>query len=204
MLLPLVDQLTSIASPVDLCALQQLDEEMSELKVELRDISRGLFTLNLPDGDNLLVLGKKLREESLAHSLQIKRLLSRPTPPSTSDPIGVKLPKIDVPRFDRNILKWQSFWEQYEVSIHTRRHLSNAEKLAYLRSSLKDGSAMAVIEGLTQSGDCYDEAIECLTSRYKRPRLVHQTHIKMIAEAPSLKDGSGRELPNCTTRYNSI
>ncbi len=34
---------------------------------------------------------------------------------------------------------------QFDVSIHSRRDVSNAEKLAYLRHSLKDGSAKARI-----------------------------------------------------------
>ncbi len=69
--------------------------------------------------------------------------------------------------------------------------VSNAEKLAYLRHSLKDGSAKA---GLSQSGDQYLEAIASLKARYDRPRLIHQTHVQKICEAPSLKDGSGKEL----------
>ena len=51
-----------------------------------------------------------------------------------------------------------------------------------------------MIEGLSRSGEHYTEAVKCLTSRYDRPRLIHQTHVKMILEAPSLKEGTGREL----------
>ena len=39
-----------------------------------------------------------------------------------------------------------------------------------------------------------NEAIECLKSRYDRPRLIHQTHVRAILDAPPLKDGSGKEL----------
>ncbi len=65
------------------------------------------------------------------------------------------------------------------MSIHSRRDISNAEKT--VRHSLKDGSARAVIEGLSQSGDQYLEAIASLKARYDRPK------------APSLKDGSGKD-----------
>ena len=50
------------------------------------------------------------------------------------------------------------------------------------------------IEGLSRSGENYSEAIKCLQSRYDRPRLIHKAHVRMILEAPSLKEGSGREL----------
>ena len=64
----------------------------------------------------------------------------------------------------------------------------------YLRHSLKDGAAKKVIEGLSQSGDQYAEAIMCLKCRYDRPRLIHQTHVKKIVEIAPLKEGSGKEL----------
>ena len=66
---------------------------------------------------------------------------------------GVKLPKIDVPTFDGNILNWQTFWEQFSIAIHERSSLSDTEKLVYLHHSLKDGAVKKVIEGLSRSGD---------------------------------------------------
>ena len=42
------------------------------------------------------------------------------------------------------------------IAAQTSRLL---EKLVYLRQSLKDGSAKTVIEGLSHSGDQYEEAI---------------------------------------------
>ena len=68
------------------------------------------------------------------------------------------------------------------------------EKLAYLRNSLKDGSAKGIIDGLSTSGEFYDEAIETLKARYNLPRLIHQSHVRTILEAPSLKEGTGHEI----------
>ena len=117
------------------------------------------------------------------------------TVPSTSSSReGVKLPKLDVPSFDRNILNWETFWDQFCISVHDCSNLSDAEKLVCLQQSLRDGPAKRSIEGLSRSGECYPEAIECLQSRYDRPRLIHQTHVRMILEAPPLKSGDGREL----------
>ena len=64
----------------------------------------------------------------------------------------------------------------------------------YLQHALKDGTAKRVIEGLSRSGDNYAEAVGCLQARYDRPRLIHQTHVRMILDAPGLKDGTGKEL----------
>ena len=63
----------------------------------------------------------------------------------------------------------------------------------YLQQALKDGSAKHAIEGLSKSGDHYNEAVECL-KRYDRPRLVHCTHVQMIVDISPLKEGTGREI----------
>ena len=74
------------------------------------------------------------------------------------------------------------------------RNIPDSEKLVYLQSAVKDGTAKGVIEGLSRSGEFYSEAIENLCARFDRPRLIHQTHVKMIIDAPTLKDGNGKEI----------
>ena len=54
-----------------------------------------------------------------------------------------------------------------------------------------------MIEGLSHSGDQYMEAITSLKSRYDRPRLIHQTHVRKIYEVASLKEGSVTLLAQC-------
>jgi len=130
-------------------------------------------------------------------ALKVKKPLQSRTLPSSksaSDSTGVKLSKIDVPIFDGNILNWKTFWERFKVSVHDRTNISDTEKLVYLQHALKEGTAKRVIEGLSRSGEHYAEAVECLQARYDKPRLIHQTHVCIILEAPALKDGSGREL----------
>ena len=63
-------------------------------------------------------------------SLKVKKALhSEHGTTSTVDGKGVKLPKLEVPTFDGDILGWKTFWEQVSVSIYTHPNLSNAEKL---------------------------------------------------------------------------
>ena len=47
------------------------------------------------------------------------------------------------------------FWEQYEVSIHFKTHLTNVEKLACLGHAPKDGPAIQAMEGLSRSAVQY-------------------------------------------------
>ena len=180
----------------ELHLLHQYQEHISDCKKELGEIRQTLLSLGLREGDELETSTNSLEREVFDCSLQLKKLILTPaTPPSTTTASrGVRLPKIEVPTFDGNLLNWRTFWEQFSISVHDRSSLSDTEKLVYLRQSLKDGTAKKVIEGLSQSGDQYTEAIGCLTSRYDRPRIIHQTHVKKIIEISSLKEGSGKEL----------
>ena len=128
--------------------------------------------------------------------------LSTGSSPAASDSKGVKLPKLDVLTFDGNILNWCSFWEQFRVSVHNCSTLSDSEKLVYLQHLLKDGSAKSIIEGLSCSGDNYSEAEECFQALFDHPRLIHQTHVRMISEAPALKGRHWQGIMSFT-RYDA-
>ena len=65
-------------------------------------------------------------------------------------------------------------------------------KCVYLPQSLKNESAKSAIEGLSHSGEYYTEAVQKYC--YDCPCLIHQTHVRMILEAPPLKEGSSKEL----------
>ena len=105
----------------------------------------------------------------------------------TTDGTGVKLPKLDVPVFDGNIIHWKRFWDQFTIAVHSKTTLSNAEKAVYLQHAIKDGSARNAIEG--HSADNYEEAVKCLKSRYDRPRLIQRTHVQLILDTPRKEAG---------------
>ena len=192
-----ISPLTDESEP---CLIQRYGEQVQDIKTALGDTRNTLLSLDF-DGDALTTMLERLNKGVFDCSLKIKRLMYSPSTSTPTDPAapstessGVKLTKLAVPKFDGDIVNWRTFWEQFCISIHDRSNLSDSEKLAYLRHSVKDGSAKNVIEGLSRSGECYKEAIDSLKARYDRPRLIHQTHVKKIMEATLLKDGSGCEL----------
>lgn len=95
-----------------------------EFKVELGDIRNGLLTLDLEDSDDLSELQASVEQTIFDCSLQVKKLLvSHAAPSSTHGDKGVKLPKLDVPTFDGNLLNWRTFWEQFDV-LHMTEPIS--------------------------------------------------------------------------------
>ncbi len=188
---------SAASSPdVDSCLLHQYEEQLSALKNELSRVSDEVLSYEGDDEAGLSEHLSKLNKAIFDVSLRLKRLRKGEisTSATSSEGDGMKLPKLEVPTFDGSITNWRSFWEQFSISVDSRSKLSDAEKLTYLRVALRDGSAKNLIEGLSGSGSLYKEAIDCLRKRFDRPRLLHQAHVRVIVEAPSLKDGSGKEL----------
>ena len=189
-------------APEDTDVLEQYREQVTEHKKELSDTRQHILSTCAPAESDALVNTTIVEIDKLLFDICLTiRKKSPKTPPSadgttTTSPEAkmVRLPKLETPMFDGNILHWLTFWEQFRVAIHNRDDLSKAQKLIYLRQSLKEGSAKNAIEGLSRSGEQYDEAIKCLTDRYNRPRLIHEAHVRRIIEVPHLKDNTGREL----------
>ena len=157
--------------------LEQYDEQRNGFKLELYDISRSILSVDR-DVSELSDYEARISKAVFDVCLKIRRLLHTAVVAAHRD--GIKLPKIDVPTFDGDMMNWRTFWEQHEVSIYSRIQLTDAEKLAYLQHLLKDASARHVIEGLSGLGSGYEEAIKCLQKRYDKPRLLHLAHVKAI------------------------
>ena len=176
----------------DVPLIKEYKEKIAEYKVESSQLCEEMLVMGLPDEDDLFLLHSRLDDQLFQCSHLIRKLLTEyDTTTAITPSTGVKLPKLDVPTFDGNLLNWTQFWEQFCVAVHD---ISDTEKLVYLRHALKDGTAKTIIEGLTRSGEHYVEAVESLKSRFDRPRLIHQTHVRCILESPSLREGSGKEL----------
>ena len=190
------DAVSRLTSKSDCHLIHQYSDRLRLHKTELKAISDELLAMNLEDTDDLYHSQHKLDDLLFDCELSIRKIDTPPSPASSSDADhhGVKLPKLLAPTFDGKLTSWMSFWEQFDIAIHSRTTLSNVEKLAYLRNSIKDGSAKGIIEGLSTSGEQYTEAIDTLKARYDRPRLIHQSHVRAIVEAPELKNATGREI----------
>ena len=149
---------------------------VNSAKHELDDICKSMLSVDEIEDDELSCKQPETDKKFFEYSLTVKRFLEwhvHSTVPSASSSCeGVKLPKLDVPSFDGNILNWKTFWDQFCISVHDCNNLSDAEKLVYLQQSLRNGPAKHAIEGLSRSGKCYLEVIECLKSRYDRPQLI--------------------------------
>ncbi|XP_042149557.1 uncharacterized protein LOC121837804 [Ixodes scapularis] len=95
--------------------------------------------------------------------------------------VKVKLPELELLKFNGQRQQWQPFWEQFEQVIHGNPELSSAEKFHYLRSALS-GEAAAAIAGLPPTASCYEDAREIINSRYGDEALLVDDHMMKLAE----------------------
>ena len=112
---------------------RQYGEQLVDLKKELFETRTGLLTLQLGESDDIAIQLAALEKQVFDSLVEVKSKLSLSSSPSAGsspsapDHKGVKLPKLDLPTFDGNILNCRSFWEKFRVSVHDRSSLSDSE-----------------------------------------------------------------------------
>ena len=55
-----------------------------------------------------------------------------------------RLPKLTLPIFGGDPLKWQTVWDSFDSAVHSNNVLTNVQKLNYLRVHLKGEAARAI------------------------------------------------------------
>ena len=98
---------------------------------------------------------------------------------TTSTTARVKLPKISLPHFRGNLMRWPTFWDSFNSAVHTNDQLSEIDKFNYLRSLL-EGVAYDAIAGLALSAANYGEAVEILKKRFGNRQLIISKHMESL------------------------
>ena len=100
----------------------------------------------------------------------------------------VKLPKLDLRKFDGDISKWPSFWDAFESSVHSNTKLTPVDKFNYLNSLLVN-SASEAISGLSLTAANYDEAVTILKRRFGNKQFIINRHMETLLNISSVKSG---------------
>ena len=116
--------------------------------------------------------------------LQLRQLIEESSIKATSnnsqkpDSNCIKLPTLNLPFFDGNILEYQPFMDSFFAAVGNRE-ISDVEKFNYLKNQLR-GDAAKSIQGLALTSANYNEAIEILQKRYGRPSVIIRAHVKNL------------------------
>ncbi|XP_040071686.1 uncharacterized protein LOC120844133 [Ixodes scapularis] len=100
---------------------------------------------------------------------------------ATTTACRVKLPKLELHKFDDKSISWQEFWEQFEQVIHTNDQPTTLDKFGYLRAAVT-GEASGDIRGLPPTSRCYEDAVLLLKKRFGNEDVLVQTHMRKLLD----------------------
>ncbi len=129
----------------------------------------------------------KLR--SLIKAMETRSAGSQPATSSTA----VKLPTISLPTFDGKFSEWTSFKDLFEAAIANNNEISGAQKLQYLKTTLR-GEPSNLVKYLTTTDTNYTEAWRILTERYDNKREIVQSLVSKMLDAKPARSECAREL----------
>ena len=161
------------------CTLEEYRDQVTEVETELATLKTSLLTSDAATSDPIMQDHSRVEKLAFDCLLQIKKRLRTVATPSTkvNEATATKLPKLELPTFHGDILRWKNFWEQFCVSVHDRLNIPKEEKLMYLQNAIKDKTAKNLIAGLTKSSDHYDMK----QSRFsRRDMIVHGRSIRCM------------------------
>lgn len=101
----------------------------------------------------------------------------------------VRLPKIQIPTFDGDLLQWRSFRDKFCSLIHDNTKLSPIQKLHYLLSATS-GHAASVVRSLPLSDGYYIIAWNTLHERFDDKRSMLNAHMDTILRFTHLTNES--------------
>ncbi|XP_076240941.1 uncharacterized protein LOC143183301 [Calliopsis andreniformis] len=210
-------QVTSLSNFVE----KYMDSEKERVKLQERiERLRNLFTAFNANIDELVLLEDNFEEieseredvmnaydDALAAAIVLQRSLQdasniperypsvrdSPAPSGSSFSLPVRLPKIDLPKFDGRIEKWVTFKDAFNTMIHSQPGLSNIQKLNYLRLSLS-GRAEIAIGAFTISEDNYEAAWKHLVEIYDNKRALVLRHAALLRDTPMMTDDSSESV----------
>ena len=197
------------ASPAEDDKLVSLKRSLSEKLDTIKKLDSEILDATPDDQiDGEIDQADQVMEKIHGTMCSIEKVLKASTPapeaatgtrssPSRTSPHGgkVKLPKLSLPHFNGNVMKWTTFWDSYESAIHNSTDLSDVDKFNYLHSLL-ERTAYDAIAGLTLylSSANYTEAVDILKKRFGNKQLIVSKHnmesllsVETVASDESLK-----------------
>lgn len=193
------NELRKEAQQRDLNRVREMLAVLSAKEDSLRELDKIVEEhTSLEDVEAEIELAEEYRDRVIevktrAHRV-ISETVSNPPPTRQSDASNankqtMRLPKLQIEKFNGDVSSWQEFWSQYETAIHNNSALCKKEKFTYLKTYLT-GTAAKSVAGLTLSDSNYDAAIDLLQKRFGRKDLIINAHMSKLLNLTPVKKSS--------------
>ncbi|CAG9136384.1 unnamed protein product [Plutella xylostella] len=104
----------------------------------------------------------------------------------------VKLPQLELPRFDGDVRQWPAFKNIFYASVDSA-DLPTVNKLQYLKSALT-GEAAGLVNSLLITEENYTKALDILNKRYENKTLIVNFHLKAMLNFTSISKFNLKEF----------
>ncbi|XP_058816715.1 uncharacterized protein LOC131679994 [Topomyia yanbarensis] len=115
------------------------------------------------------------------------------TPAHGSSSFHLRLPKIDLPKFNGDFSRWLAFRDTYTSMIHSNTDIPTVAKLQYLLQSL-EGEARKPFESVDIEADNYASTWEALLKRYDNKRFLKRQLFRALYDLPPINQESPQEI----------
>jgi hypothetical protein len=135
--------------------------------------------------DNVLkgLSGALIRQQELQTPPATPRTLDSCGSSTGSHHGGSKLPKLKLPKFQGDVMEFQSFWDQFCALVHDDQDIPEVMKFTYLKQNL-GGEAQSCLQGLAVTADNYQVAARLLQERFGRKERVIFCHLESLLAVP--------------------
>ncbi|XP_066904108.1 uncharacterized protein [Halyomorpha halys] len=107
---------------------------------------------------------------------------------------NLKLPKIELKKFNGEIKEWLGFWGQFS-RIHEDPQIEPEDKFQYLiQVTVKGTGARDIVVGFPATSENYDKVISCLKSRFGRTDMLTEFYIRELLSIIIRNVRSGNEV----------
>ena len=148
--------------PSPISDLHQQMSELIQLNKETHNQTQSLLSAQ----------NRALQHQSISQSTQ------------ATQPVKVNLPKLQIPTFTGDVMKWTEFQDMFKTSVDNHQGLSDVQKFTYLRDHL-GGLAKDTISGLPLTGGNYAVAVSLLTSRFGDSQVIINAHHVALMDLPN-------------------
>jgi hypothetical protein len=173
-------------------AYEKLQDKLQELALEDEEETNKLEEEAENYGDLILEINEaSVHIEQFITTLKNSTYSGLTTPTPIQRQITVKLPKLELPKYNGDPLKWRAFWDAFHSSIASNPSLSDIDKFNYLRCQLV-GDAKSALEGLELTTTNYATAIDLLKDRFGNSQTVINAHYTALMDMNKASDSTNR------------
>lgn len=161
-------------------------------EVDERDDIEQLFISNIASAQTLIQkYNSSKHEESIYRDLNASHSTSAQCNVNHHNPMGFKLPQIQIAKFDGSYFRWLEFRDTFLSLIHNNERIAPIHKFHYLISYLT-GDAARIISNFEVSDQNYLNAWKILCNRFDNKRQLVTHHLNSLLNIqPASRESHG-------------